>query len=147
MRELVAIAVGLGILLYVMRNERAPLPKKPKRENFEVEVLQNALNQIQSQDKNIYPVDTVYFNKREEGGYSGRFMFFNTKEFYGVQYDVDTNEDGTIINSIRKMVSPEYSAPFSGYSKKFEFSNLLSVQPPKVNMSKIWENYKTENNR
>ena len=144
MKELIATIVGLGILLYVMRGEKAP--SKPKREGFEIEILQNTLNKIQEKESDIYPVDTVYFNRKSDGsGYSGRFMFFNTKDFTGVQYDVET--DGTSLTSLKKMVPPNYQNPFSGYSKRFAFSDVTSIQAPKVTMSKIWENYKGENNR
>lgn len=148
MKELIASVVGLGILLYLMRNERAPVLKKPRREGFELEILQNTLNQIQKKEADIYPVDTVYFNKNSSSdgsGYSGRFMFFNTKHFYNVQYDVETNSDGTVLTSFKKMIPPDYKAPFSGVSTKFTYSGITNVSPPKINMSKIWENYKVEN--
>lgn len=148
MRELIAITVGLALFLYIIRNEKASPFKKSKMENFEVEMLQNTLNQIQTREKDIYPIDTVYFNKNDNsGGYSGRFMFFNSRNFYGVQYDIETDSQGKL-TSIKKMVPPGYNAPFSGYNKNMDFSKISDIKPPtNINMSKIWENYKAENSR
>lgn len=142
MRELIAAIAGLGILLYIMRNEKAPSITRSSVEGFEPEILQSTLNLIQEREKNVYPIDTVYFNK-SDSGYIGRFMFLNTDGFYGVQYDVET--DGKTLFSLKKMVPPEYQNPFSGYSKKQTFKDVMNVKPPEVNMAKIHENLRTEN--
>lgn len=145
MRELIAGIVGLGVLLYVMRNEKAPSSVvRPMIEGFEPEILQSTLNLIQEKEGNVYPIDTIYFNKNDSGsGYIGRFMFLNTDGFYGVQYDVET--DGKTIFSLNKMVPPEYKNPFSGYSTRQTFQDLMNVSLPTVNMAKIHDNLRTEN--
>ncbi len=140
MRELIAAIAGLGVLLYVMRNEKAPSPKMI--EKFEPEILQNTLNLIQEKEPNIYPIDTVYFQK-EGPNYIGRFMFLNTDGFYGVQYDVET--DGATIISLSKSVPPEYQSPYSAYQTAEKYSKLLDVTVPKIDMDKIHRNLRTEN--
>lgn len=146
MRELIAVIAGLGLLLYVMRNEKAPeiIGRSAIVEGFEPEILQSTLNLIQEKEGSVYPVDTIYFNKNETGnGYMGRFMFLNTDGFYGVQYDVET--DGKTLFSLKKMIPPEYKNPFSGYSKKQDFKEIMNLKAPDVNMAKIHDNLKTEN--
>lgn len=148
MRELIAAVAGLGVLLYLMRNEKAPGARGiagQKVEGFEPEILQNVLNLIQAKEPNLYPIDTVYFNKNsdsENSTYSGRFMFLNTDGFFGVQYDVES--DGKTITSLSKSVPPDYQSPFSGYTSRGTVS-LSSFEYPKPDMAKIHENLKTEN--
>lgn len=145
MRELIAAIAGLGVLLYMMRNESAPpSATRANVEGFEPEILQSTLNLIQEREGNVYPIDTIYFNKNDSGaGYMGRFMFLNTEGFYGVQYDVET--DGKTLFSLNKMIPPEYKNPFSGYSKQQSFKDVMNVKAPEVNMAQIHEKLRTEN--
>lgn len=139
MKELIAGILTLGIGLYLLRNETAPKEQKII-EWFEPEILQNTINQIQEKEKNIYPIDTVYFNKKDSGdGFIGRFMFLNTDGFYGVQYDIET--DGTSITSLKKTVSPEYRNPFSGFSTKDKFQDMKPIIPD-INMQEIHEKFR-----
>ena len=142
MRELIAAVAGLGILFYIMRNEKAPIQTQKVIEAFEPEIIQNTLNLIQEKEPNVYPIDTVYFNK-QGSNYIGRFMFLNTDGFYGVQYDVET--DGNVIVSLSKSIPPEYQSPFSAYKSAEKYSKLVDVTPPKVDTSKIHTNLRTEN--
>jgi hypothetical protein len=145
MRELIAVIAGLGVLLYTMRNETAPNPILMKKtiEGFEPEILQNTLNLIQEREANIYPIDTVYFQKGVSGeGYIGRFMFFNTEGFFGVQYDVET--DGTTITSLKKSIPPDAQSPFKGYVAREKYGDILNIKTPEINMAKIHENLKSE---
>lgn len=146
MRELIAVVAGLGVLMYLMRNEKAPTIGPQKLiEGFEPELLQNTLNLIQEREPNVYPIDTVYFQESEGGGgmYIGRFMFLNTEGFYGVQYDVET--DGTTITSLKKTIPPEYKSPFGGYSLAEKYKNISNVSAPVPDMKKLHVNLKTEN--
>lgn len=146
MRELIAVVAGLGVLMYLMRNEKAPSIGPQKLiEGFEPELLQNTLNLIQEREPNVYPIDTVYFQESEGGGgmYIGRFMFLNTEGFYGVQYDVET--DGTTITSLKKTIPPEYKSPFGGYSLAEKYKNISNVSAPVPDMKKLHVNLKTEN--
>lgn len=143
MRELIAAIAGLGLLLYVMRNEKAPPLTRNVVEGFEPEILQNTLNLIQEREPNVYPIDTIYFQKGDGGGYIGRFMFLNTDGFFGVQYDVET--DGKTITSLKKSIPPETQSPFKGYVARQKYGDVLNIKAPEVNMAKIHDNLRTEN--
>jgi hypothetical protein len=138
MRELIACVIALGVLLYLYK-DKVLIASAPKKEMFQVEALQNALNMLYERETDIYPIDTVYFNDNGNGNFSGRFMFLNTKDFSGVQYDVETN--GTQLTSVSKSIPSNYQNPFSGYSKRMDFSGI-GINKPSVDMSKIWENYR-----
>lgn len=144
MRELIAAIAGLGVLLYVMRDEKAPVPLgRNVIEGFEPELLQNTLNLIQEREPNIYPIETVYFQKGGDAGYIGRFMFLNTDGFYGVQYDVET--DGKTLTSLDKSVPPDAQSPFKGYVARQKYGDILSIKAPEINMAKIHDNLRSEN--
>lgn len=145
MRELIAAVAGLGLVLYLMRNEKAPQIGPQKLiEGFEPELIQTTLNLIQEREPNIYPIDTVYFQKGEgTENYIGRFMFLNTDGFYGVQYDIET--DGTTLISMKKSIPPDYQSPFSGYSLAEKYKNISNVTAPVPDMKKVHVNLKTEN--
>ncbi len=144
MKELIAAIAGLGLLLYVMRNEKAPSISAPSYEGFETELMQKTIKQIQdTEGDSLYPIDTVYFQK-DKTGYIGRFMFLNTNGFYGVQYDVET--DGEVLTSLKKFVPPEYENPFKGYASKQPYSEIsnAAVSVSGIDMSKVQENLRSE---
>ncbi len=138
MRHLLAAVLLAGVIIYILRNEKAPTIKV-RRENFEPELIQNTINKIQETERNVYPVDTIYFNRNEETDtYEGRFMFLNTEGFYGTQYDVVT--DGSKIISLSKSIPPEFKNPFSGFVVKQSFKDMKSTAPV-VDTKKIHENF------
>lgn len=145
MKELIAAVAGLGLLLFLMRNEKVTFNQY---ESFEVEseeqLLKNTIAQIQERDPNVYPIDTVYFQK-DKAGYIGRFMFLNTDGFYGVQYDIET--DGKQLTSMKKSVPPEYKSPFSGYVARQDYKDLTTTKQEdmKIDQNAIAENLRTEN--
>lgn len=147
MKELIAAVAGLGLLLFVMRNEKAPSVTVSSVEGFEPEevILKRTVDQIQERETNVYPIDTIYFQK-DKTGFIGRFMFLNTDGFYGVQYDVET--DGKEITSLKKSIPPEYKSPFNGYALRQTYSDLETKQKVDVDkstMGKIADNLRTEN--
>ena len=149
MRELIAAIAGLGVLLYVMRNEQAPVALLGGAviEGFEPELLQNTLNLIQEREPNVYPIETIYFQKEDSsapsGVYMGRFMFLNTDGYYGIQYDVTT--DGKTLFSLDKSVPPEAQSPFKGYVARQKYGDILNIKPPEITMAKIHDNLRSEN--
>jgi hypothetical protein len=143
MRELVAGAIALSILLYI--SVKRDNTRSRSIETFTVEVMQNVMNQIKTTEPDIYPIDTVYFHDTGNGSYTGRFMFFNTKDYSGVQYDVQTK--GSDIVSISKSIPYNYQNPFSGYSKFSDFKmggggGGVTIASSSIDMTKIWENYR-----
>jgi hypothetical protein len=103
-------------------------------------VIQDTISEIQQKEQSVYPVDTVYFNRSEGGGYQARFLFLDTSNYAGVQYDVNVDSDGKISGQIQKSVPANFQNPFSGYVKNFKFGTL-NVVPPVPDMKKVWDNF------
>lgn len=102
-------------------------------------IIQNTINQIQEKNHTLYPVTTVYFNKENAGGYSGRLIFMDSKNYKGVQYDVAVDSSGTL-TSLSTGVPASFQNPFSGIVSKFKFGTLNLVAPT-PDMGAIWSKY------
>jgi hypothetical protein len=103
-------------------------------------LIQDTISEIQQKEQSVYPIDTVYFNRSEGGGYQARFLFLDTTTYAGVQYDVNVDASGKITGQINKSVPANFQNPFSGYAKSFKFGNL-NVVPPVPDMKKVWDNF------
>jgi hypothetical protein len=81
--------------------------------------IQTIVNAIQARVPDLYPVQTVYVNPLagDQGSmiYNSRILFLNTRGFFGVQYDVQSDSDGNII-TITGQVQPDAAGPFQGYN-------------------------------
>ena len=102
--------------------------------------IQDTISEIQQKEQSVYPIDTLYFNRVEGGGYQARFLFLNTSNYAGVQYDVNVDASGKIAGGINKSVPAEFKNPFGGYTKDFKFGNL-NVVAPTPDMKKVWDAY------
>lgn len=103
-------------------------------------IIQDTISEIQQKEQGVYPIDTVYFNRSEGGGYQARFLFLDASTYAGVQYDVNVGSDGKITGGIQKSIPANYTNPFSGYAKNFKFGNL-NIVPPVPDMKKVWDNF------
>ena len=102
--------------------------------------IQDTISEIQQKEQSVYPIDTVYYNRSSGGGYEARFLFLDTSNYAGVQYDVNIDADGKIAGQIKKTVPANFQNPFSGYAKSFKFGNL-DVVAPVPDMKKVWDNF------
>lgn len=61
-------------------------------------VVQAIIEKVQSMKPDLAPIDTVFVNIQPDGSYKSRMMFFNTKHFFGTQYDINAkvNDDGSV---------------------------------------------------
>jgi len=62
------------------------------------DVIQALIEKVQESDPDIVPLETLFVNPLGGGDYTARFMFFNSRNFTGSQFDVRANaaEDGTV---------------------------------------------------
>lgn len=62
------------------------------------DVTQVIIEKIQKGSPDFVPLETLFINPQEDGTYKSRFMFFNTRHFYGTQVDVQArvNENGSV---------------------------------------------------
>jgi len=79
------------------------------------DVIQAILEKIQQTKPDEYPLETLFITPQADGVYTSRFMFFNTRKFFGNQYDVIAKvaDDGTV--EIQKMTEFSKPDPGTGY--------------------------------
>jgi len=136
MKVLTAVLIVFAVILFFMYSKNS----SPVVSHFSVDptLIQNTITQIQEKNPSLYPVTTVYFNQSGDG-YNGRFVFMDSKNYKGTQYDVNVDSSGSV-TSVSEGVPASYSNPFGGFVKKFLFGNL-NTTPPTPNMQAVWNNY------
>lgn len=94
MKDLVLLLL-VAIILFLIWNGRqvvkytdgaSPAPMVPSDAPVSPDVTQVILEAVQ---KNAgYPLETLYIKSLGDNTYDARFMFFNTENYFGTQYDV-----------------------------------------------------------
>lgn len=61
-------------------------------------VVQGIISKVQMLKPDYAPIDTVFVNRQTDGTYAARILFFNTKKFFGAQFDITArlNKDGVV---------------------------------------------------
>jgi hypothetical protein len=120
-------------------------------------IIQAIIEKVQSSLPDMAPLETLFVNIQPDGSYNSRHMFYNTKHFYGTQYDVNAKvgADGSV--QILKLGDSAQIDPTAGYKpdlyqpwKSIE-SNLDSQfkgalmgyknQPPQPNLNNLTKAY------
>jgi hypothetical protein len=149
MKALAAVVLILIIILF-FRYTQKPFPLyafTPPRYNrvstfdaVDPTIIQSTIKQIQENAESLYPVTTVYFNEdSSKEGYEGRFIFMDSKNYAGVQYDVTVDGSGKL-TSASKGIPANFENPFTGFVNKFKFGDLNTTDP-KPDMQSVWNNY------
>lgn len=62
------------------------------------EITGAIIEKFQKSNPDFYPLETLFINAQSDKIFDARFMFFNTKHFYGAQYDIQArlNDDGSV---------------------------------------------------
>jgi hypothetical protein len=118
MKDLI-IVILIAIILFLLWNGRrsssfgsvgsGQTPPVP------IEVTQAILNKVQESKPDEYPIETLFITAQDKGSYNARFMFFNTKHFFGQQYDVNAQiSDGGSIE-ITELSATSKPDPTVGY--------------------------------
>jgi len=106
MKDAITIVLAL-IILFLIWNDRQTASYDAEvmtAERVPPDVTQVIIEKIQSSDPDMVPLETLFINHQGDGVYNSRFMFFNTKHFYGTQYDVQAKveNDGSVTIMDRK---------------------------------------------
>jgi hypothetical protein len=121
-------------------------------------IVQAIIAKFQEAMPTMEPIDTVFVNVQPDGSYNSRILFFDTKHFFGAQYDINSkvNEDGTasIINiGDSKQATPSNGYTGSTYQSWTEVQDNMSAQfkgamagyknqPPQPNLDNVASAYK-----
>lgn len=156
MKDLVVLILVLVILFMIWNgrststyaagdiNLTAPVPPN---------IVQAIIEKVQSVKPDLAPIDTVFVNIQPDGSYNSRIMFYNTKHFFGTQYDVNAkvNTDGSV--NLVKIGDSATVDPSTGYKPDVympwvevkenldaQFKGALNAyknQPPQPSLSSV----------
>lgn len=102
MKDLITVGLLL-VIAFLMWNGRqvatyAAEAKTQTGDRVSPDVTQVILEAVIATKDNFRPLETLFINHQGDGVYNSRFMFLNTKNYYGEQLDVQArvNADGSV---------------------------------------------------
>ena len=91
------------------------------------DVTQVVLEKVLALNTNLQPLETLFINHQGDGVYAARFMFLDTKHYYGTQYDVQArvNQSGSV--DILNMTGTA-TADYSNAYKPDRYESWTTIQ-------------------
>lgn len=106
--------------------------------------IQSIINTIQAKNPDVYPIQTIYINPMmgDKGSmvYNARIMFLNTRGYFGVQYDVQADDNGNIISLSEQPVGSDDNI-FQPFGSKETYTPFEDTQ---VVLDKQFADLKTQ---
>jgi hypothetical protein len=115
-----AVAAILGLLFFNSKSASSSFETAP---SVSPNIIQVIIEAIQKDEPWMQPVETIYITPKvqTQAGvvYEARFLFLDTRGFFGVQYDVSaTLSPGGNVTIMSKTASsaPDRNGPFQSYA-------------------------------
>lgn len=102
MKDLITVGLLLVIVFFVWSGQQkstyANEVTAPTGDRVSPDVTQVILDALIETRDDYRPLETLFINHQGDGVYNSRFMFLNTKNYYGEQIDVQArvNQSGTV---------------------------------------------------
>lgn len=141
MKDLIIVLLLL-ILTFLVWNNRVvgaaefyeqEIANGPSTEPVSPAVTQVILEKVQEGHPDMVPLETLFINHEGDGVYKSRFMFFNSRKFYGTQMDVQAHVGtGGVVKIIKQSETARenYSGGYKPdkYNAYEAISNTLDAQ-------------------
>lgn len=121
-------------------------------------IVQAIISKFQEAMPNMAPIDTVFVNAQPDGSYNSRILFYNTKYFFGAQYDINAKVGADGSASIINMSDSKQAVSSDGYTPptyqtwtevqdnmSSQFKGAMAGyknQPPQPNLDNVASAYK-----
>lgn len=102
MKDLITVVLLLAILFLVWNGRQsssyAAEMTVQSGDRVSPDVTQVIIEAVTATKDNYMPLETLFINHQGDGVYNSRFMFLNTKNYYGEQIDVQArvNQNGSV---------------------------------------------------
>jgi hypothetical protein len=109
------LALIIGFLLWNGRQADSYDGEVITADRVSPDVTQVIIEEVQKNNPDTVPLETLFINHQGDGVYKARFMFFNTRHYFGIQYDVQAkvNQDGSVsLLDTRDVASTDYSKAY-----------------------------------
>lgn len=107
--------------------------------------IQTIINNIQSTNPDVYPVQTIYIRPQigsnGSSAFDARIMFINTRGYFGVQYDIQADGEGNIL-SLSEQPMPGIGA--ADVFQPFDSGNYTTFEDTQVVLDKQFSDLKTQ---
>jgi len=91
------------------------------------EITQAIIEAFQKSLDDMVPIETLFIKPQGDGNYSSRFMFMNTKRFYGVQYDVEANVSASGAVTLSKVMATAQPTDYTNAYKPDAYKPYASI--------------------
>lgn len=162
MKDIIALILVAIILFFVWNGRKtastytASASGIPTDTSAEVapEIIAAIVEKLSHDEPDLTPIDTVFINPQGDNTFVSRFLFLNTKHFYGTQYDVKARieSDGSV-SIIDKTASakdepgygyvPDKYTPYSQVQANLDaqLKDLTSKPVPEPNLENVAQAY------
>lgn len=144
MKDAVTVLLLLVILFLVWNGRQTATydQESPSEERVSPDVTQVILEKVQSMNPDFQPLETLFINHQGDDVYAARFMFIDTKHYYGTQYDVQArvNQNGSVdILNLTGTATADYSNAYKPdrYESWTTIQNSLDDQLKQALNSKV----------
>jgi hypothetical protein len=119
----VAIVVLAGVAAFLLWNQSSVGSyDQDTTQHVSPDVIQVIIEAVQKDDPDLEPLETIFITPTTDNTgmtvYTARFMFFNTRGFFGIQYDVvarESSDRSLHIVSKSGSVGVDREGPFQTY--------------------------------
>lgn len=130
MKDLVIVLL-LAIILFLIWNGRQTSTMEAEAPTTTTavpgEVTQAIIEAFQKSLDDMVPLETLFIKPQGDGNYSARFMFMNTKRFYGVQYDVQANVSGSGAVTLSNVVATAQPTDYTNAYKPDTYKPYAAI--------------------
>jgi hypothetical protein len=119
----VAIVALAAIAAFLLWNRTGTRYDEDAAQTVSPDVIQTIIESLQKDDRDLEPIETVFIKPRTDNTgsmfYDARFLFLNTRGYFGVQFDISArvNQDGSLrIVSKNNASGIDRSGPFNPYT-------------------------------
>ncbi|NBS68522.1 hypothetical protein EBT31_06360 [bacterium] len=119
MRTLLVLLLVAAVVWALRSSKEFLVSPVVQNQTVPAKAIQAIINKVTSDRPELYPLDTVFVDA-DGSNITGRFLFLDTRNYAGVQYDVSATLMGpseVSVNSMKTTVNPNLDGPFLPYGK------------------------------
>jgi len=107
------------VVLLLWKPAGATYDSTVRRQAVSPDIIEVIIEAVQKTDPDIVPIETLFVNRVGDDQYSARLMFFNTRGYFGTQYDIRATVTGNGAVNITNLSSTsqvdQFDSGFSAY--------------------------------
>ena len=115
----VVLIVVAFVVLLLWKPASASYDSTVRRQAVSPDIIEVIIEAVQKTEPDMVPIETHYVNRIGDDQYSARLMFFNTRGYFGTQYDIRATVTGNGVVNITNLSTTsqvdQFDSGFSAY--------------------------------